>query len=80
MRHQQYKISSLRYGLVVRIAGSHPAGSSSIPGKGIPFLDFVSIQKFGNLTTNYVNKSVKLKCTTRMGYEPMRAEPIGLAV
>ena len=25
----------LRYGLVVRIAGSHPAGPGSIPGNGI---------------------------------------------
>jgi hypothetical protein len=28
---------SLRYGLVVRIAGSHPAGPGSIPGNGILF-------------------------------------------
>ena len=28
---------SLRYGLVVRIAGSHPAGPGSIPGNGTPF-------------------------------------------
>ena len=27
-----------------------------------------------------MNKSVKPKCTTRMGFEPTRAEPIGLAV
>ena len=26
--------TSLRYGLVVRIAGSHPAGPGSIPGNG----------------------------------------------
>ena len=30
-------LSSLRYGLVVRIAGSHPAGPGSIPGNGNPF-------------------------------------------
>ena len=30
-------LTSLRYGLVVRIAGSHPAGPGSIPGNGIPF-------------------------------------------
>ena len=30
----------LRYGLVVRIAGSHPAGSGSIPGTGIFFPNF----------------------------------------
>ena len=28
------KLSVLRYGLVVRIAGSHPAGPGSIPGNG----------------------------------------------
>ncbi len=37
-----------------RIAGSHSAGPGSVPGKGIPFLDFVSIQKLGT-TINYVN-------------------------
>jgi hypothetical protein len=26
---------SIRYGLVVRIAGSHPAGPGSIPGNGM---------------------------------------------
>lgn len=30
--------SSLRYGLGVRIAGSHPAGPGSIPGNGNLFL------------------------------------------
>ena len=28
------EISPIRYGLVVRIAGSHPAGPGSIPGTG----------------------------------------------
>ena len=28
---------SIRYGLVVRIADSYPAGPASIPGKGIHF-------------------------------------------
>ena len=32
---------SLRYGLVVRIPGSHPGGPGSIPGNGIFF--FVKI-------------------------------------
>ena len=32
-------ISSIRYGLVVRIPGSHPGGPGSIPGIGIIFLD-----------------------------------------
>ena len=31
----------LRYGLVVRIAGSHPAGPGSIPGNGKFYLFFV---------------------------------------
>ena len=50
--------SSIRYGLVVRIPGSHPGGPGSIPGNG----NFFS------------------KISTRMGFEPTRAEPIGLAV
>ena len=49
---------SIRYGLVVRIPGSHPGGPGSIPGNGIFFS----------------------KVSTRMGFEPTRAEPIGLAV
>ena len=36
---------SLRYGLVVRIAGSHPAGPGSIPGNGILFDFFSSSHK-----------------------------------
>ena len=31
---------TLRYGLVVRIAGSHPAGPGSIPGNGMPAPQF----------------------------------------
>lgn len=31
-------ITAFRYGLVVRIAGSHPAGPGSIPGNGRPLL------------------------------------------
>ena len=50
--------SEVRYGLVVRIPGSHPGGPGSIPGNG----NFFS------------------KIPTRMGFEPTRAEPIGLAV
>ena len=34
------QLISLRYGLVVRIAGSHPAGPGSIPGTGTPFCIF----------------------------------------
>ena len=34
------QLISLRYGLVVRIAGSHPAGPGSIPGTGTPFCTF----------------------------------------
>ena len=33
-RLQYYNNIYLRYGLVVRIAGSHPAGPGSIPGAG----------------------------------------------
>ena len=32
--------TSLRYGLVVRIAGSHPAGPGSIPGNGNFYINF----------------------------------------
>jgi hypothetical protein len=32
--HCQAHDTSFRYGLVVRIAGSHPAGPGSIPGNG----------------------------------------------
>ena len=36
---QKYSSSaSIRYGLVVRIPGSHPGGPGSIPGNGISFL------------------------------------------
>ena len=31
----------LRYGLVVRIPGSHPGGPGSIPGNGNPFLNLM---------------------------------------
>jgi hypothetical protein len=31
-------VTSLRYGLVVRIPGSHPGGPGSIPGIGILFV------------------------------------------
>ena len=34
MRPQQASLSSVRYGLVVRIPGSHPGGPGSIPGNG----------------------------------------------
>ena len=34
-------IPNLRYGLVVRIAGSHPAGPGSIPGNGNLFFTFL---------------------------------------
>ncbi len=47
-----YKI---RYGLVVRIAGSHPAGPGSIPGNGILFL---AVQ-FGNKSE--VHDEVEMK-------------------
>ena len=33
-------LQHLRHGLVVRIAGSHPAGPGSIPGNGIPFFHY----------------------------------------
>ena len=36
--------TSVRYGLVVRISGSHPGGPGSIPGNGNLFLFFISIR------------------------------------
>ena len=118
---------SFRYGLVVRIAGSHPAGPGSIPGNGNLFhLSFewffyrmfrgclelnMSIhfcgffyKKFKRLGVDYFvcvyktslkslwtliidtckfkTKSIarRKKISTKMGFEPTRAEPIGLAV
>ena len=53
---------------MVRIAGSHPAGPGSIPGNG---KHFWMCERKCNIWT---------KLTTRMGFEPTRAEPIGLAV
>ena len=41
VRSQPLFPQAVRYGLVVRIAGSHPAGPGSIPGNGI-FLSFHS--------------------------------------
>ena len=37
---RQTSLSSVRYGLVVRIPGSHPGGPGSIPGTGNLFGDF----------------------------------------
>ena len=36
-------LATVRYGLVVRIAGSHPAGPGSIPGNGILFFLFARL-------------------------------------
>ena len=36
----------LRYGLVVRISGSHPGGPGSIPGNGILFHKYFSVLYF----------------------------------
>merc|ERR1711940_303572 len=64
--------SSIRYGLVVRIPGSHPGGPGSIPGNGT--------FSFGSFCCNRSICRKKKKITTKMGFEPTRAEPIGLAV
>ena len=50
-------ITNLRYGLVVRIAGSHPAGPGSIPGNGIllkTFLNDYEIINFLHVVVNQV--------------------------
>ena len=36
-------ISIIRYGLVVRISGSHPGGPGSIPGNGILFHKYFQV-------------------------------------
>ncbi len=41
---QSLLLNTVRYGLVVRIAGSHPAGPGSIPGNGILFVFVFSQQ------------------------------------
>ena len=40
MRPQLASLSSVRYGLVVRIPGSHPGGPGLIPGNGKYFWKF----------------------------------------
>ena len=65
-QHLTLSFQFCRYGLVVRIPGSHPGGPGSIPGNG-KLLDAICI-------------ICSKKLTTRMGFEPTRAEPIGLAV
>ena len=62
-------VITVRYGLVVRIPGSHPGGPGSIPGNGMYAF---AIEGFA--------RTEKKKMSTRMGFEPTRAEPIGLAV
>ena len=46
---------SIRYGLVVRIAGSHPAGSGSIPGTGILFGKFLLLRKHWKIQSKIEN-------------------------
>jgi hypothetical protein len=99
---------TVRYGLGVRIAGSHPAGPGSIPGTGIK-LFLLSIlpppgiigwtfrcikakacelgQTDGEILLGQPNlepvspeRTEEKNVPTRMGFEPTRAEHIGLAV
>ena len=44
--HKSLLIYILRYGLVVRISGSHPGGPGSIPGNGIVFVEIKQIIDF----------------------------------
>ena len=55
-----------RYGLVVRIAGSHPAGPGSIPGNGNYFLyqlfkSFATVNKHKNI--NILQQHLKVNST-----------------
>ena len=77
----------IRYGLVVRIPGSHPGGPGSIPGNGNPFWKLLYshrpiCQRVEQVWICSFCISVKrlIKMSTRMGFEPTRAEHIGLAV
>ncbi len=47
-------IGSFRYGLVVRIAGSHPAGPGSIPGNGKYILSTPQVKKNISLCVMYI--------------------------
>ena len=80
---------TIRYGLVVRIPGSHPGGPGSIPGNGNIFSLILSLKELGQSfwavhgTFFFFLKQFKpviKKFPTRMGFEPTRAEHIGLAV
>ena len=78
---------------MVRIPGSHPGGPGSIPGNGNFFFSLVAnVEK--DFYKGEISNSTKVtrvaqivilpllwqKIPTRMGFEPTRAEPIGLAV
>ena len=77
-------LTELRYGLVVRISGSHPGGPGSIPGNGITFFwpaffcQRMLCQKVC-MMPDPISQLGKI-LSTWMGFEPTRAEPIGLAV
>ena len=49
--HNTASLTSVRYGLVVRIPGSHPGGPGSIPGNGnlfgVSYLDQLLYKSFG---------------------------------
>ncbi len=48
------RIGSFRYGLVVRIAGSHPAGPGSIPGNGKYILSTPQVKKKHIIVCMYI--------------------------
>lgn len=88
--HFHFNFNKIRYGLVVRISGSHPGGPGSIPGGGI--INLFSILKSiltqcshffrgptgrgatWGLLTLWQSKSI-LKCGTHQGLELQQLTP-----
>ena len=73
MRPQQASPSSVRYGLVVRIPGSHPGGPGSIPGNGNPFwnltVNSLSVKSFSSVDLFFIPSSQKVDQNCRRGWD-----------
>ena len=70
---------TVRYGLVVRIPGSHPGGPGSIPGNGNCFKNFdedgieptgLAVQRLNNSATPFVSQSAAQKVFPRRELNP----------
>ena len=82
MRPQLASLSSVRYGLVVRIPGSHPGGPGSIPGNGNPSLNLTvdslsakSISSVDSFVTPSIKK-VEQKCRRGWDSNPRGQSPL----